>query len=439
MRIAVIGAGVVGVSTAYELAADGHAVVVFERRSGVAAEASFANAGIVAPGRVTPWAAPGSLRRLLGLRPAFGAAELRWMWKWWRLRGPADQLSSRQRMQRLAVYSRSRLHTLARELHLDHERAQGCLVLLRTPEDLARARPMLRLLAEGPTRFKLIDAQRCRTVEPGLNTDTPLHAGIHLPDDEVGNCRQFTMLLRQEAQHLGVEFRFHTEVLKLQPSPRPAVLSLQREPEAPAQHSSFGVSAPADEPSRLDPPATPRAEVFDAVVLCAAMGAPALLRPHGLKLPLQAVHGYSVTAPLRQFEAHPDHGPRAALIDEREQIAISRIGARIRVSGGTEIGGSIDTHHPAALARLYKALDDWFPGTARLSQAQPWKGTRTMLPDGPPVLGASGIAGIWLNLGHGDSGWALACGSARVLAEALAGRRAPIDTEGLGVERLLRP
>jgi len=446
MRVAVIGAGVVGVTTAYELAADGHRVIVYERRSGVAAETSFANAGIVAPGYVTPWAAPGMpgqvLRHLLAahtavrVRAGLDAAALRWMWKWWRACRSGSYQANRLRMQRLAVYSRTRLHTLTRELHIEHERAEGCLVLLRTPQDLALARPALKLLAEGPTRFKLLDAVRCRTVEPGLNADMALHAGIYLPDDEVGNCRQFTMLLRQEAQRLGVDFRFHSEVHKLAPGSQPAVVSLQREPEAPARHSSFSGSAPPETPQAADAAPTPQSESFDAVVVCAALGAPALLRPHGLKLPLQAVHGYSVTAPLRQYEAHPDHGPRAAVIDERYAVAISRIGARIRVAGGAEIGGSNEHHHADALATLYKVLDDWFPGAARLGQALPWKGARPMLPDGPPVLGASGIPGVWLNLGHGPSGWALACGSARLLADALAGRSAAIDTEGLGVERL---
>ena len=125
-------------------------------------------------------------------------------------------------------------------------------------------------------------------------------------------------------------------------------------------------------------------------------------------------------------------------MDERYKVAISRIGTRIRVAGSAEFGGSPDAHHPGALATLHKVLNDWFPGTARMSQAQTWKGARPMLPDGPPVLGASGLPGIWLNLGHGSSGWALACGSARVIADAMAGRPSPIDTEGLGLDRLRR-
>jgi D-amino-acid dehydrogenase len=177
-------------------------------------------------------------------------------------------------------------------------------------------------------------------------------------------------------------------------------------------------------------------ERFDAVVVAAALASARLLRPLGLKLPLQPVYGYSITAPLRRHEAHPDHGPRSALIDERYKVAISRLGARVRVAGGAEIGGSAERNNPQALATLYKVLHDWFPGCARLNQAQVWKGARPMLPDGPPLLGRSGIDGVFLNLGHGSSGWALACGSARVLVDAIAGRPAALDVDGLGIERL---
>ncbi|HEX7384612.1 MAG TPA: FAD-dependent oxidoreductase, partial [Burkholderiaceae bacterium] len=149
-----------------------------------------------------------------------------------------------------------------------------------------------------------------------------------------------------------------------------------------------------------------------------------------------AVHGYSVTAPMRRIEAHPDIGPRSGVMDERYKVAVSRFGQRIRVAGSAEIGGHDGRMNSRALDTLYKVLDDWFPGVAQVSQVQVWKGARPMLPDGPPVLGASGAPGIWLDLGHGSSGWALACGSARVVADALAGRRPEIDVEGLDVSRL---
>ena len=125
-------------------------------------------------------------------------------------------------------------------------------------------------------------------------------------------------------------------------------------------------------------------------------------------------------------------------MDEHYKVAISRLGSRIRVAGCAELGGSLAKHNPAALDTLYKVLNDWFPGVARLTHAQRWKGARPMLPDGPPLLGASGIPGVWLNLGHGSSGWALACGSARVVADQLASRPPPVDTAELGIERLHR-
>jgi len=175
---------------------------------------------------------------------------------------------------------------------------------------------------------------------------------------------------------------------------------------------------------------------FDAVVVCAALGSATLLKPLGVRLPLQPVYGYSVTAPLRHDEQHLHLEPRAALMDERYKVAISRLGNRVRVAGSAEIGGAADKHNEAAQLTLDKVLDDWFPGVTRRSQAQRWKGARPMLPDGPPVLGPSGAEGVWLNLGHGGSGWALSCGSARLLADSVAGRPTPIGIDGLGIERL---
>ena len=423
MRVAVIGAGIIGVTTAFELARDGHAVTVLERCSSVAEDTSCANAGVVAPGYVTPWAAPGMagkvLRQLGGQHAAVRLArpmaqgQLGWLWRWWRACKASVHQRNRRQLHSLAHYSQQRLQEVTRQLRIDHEQAQGLLVLLRTPRDLSLARGNPTLLAELGTSFQLIDAKRAHEVEPGLDPATGLHAAVHLPGDQVGNCRQFAQGLRAEAQRLGARFCFQREVLALRQGPQPVV-----------RHRSLG-----------DPQAA-KDDPFDAVVVCAANGAPALLRPMGLSLPLMAVHGYSVTAPLRLLEGHPDLGPRAALMDEAYKVAISRLGSRVRVAGSAELGGRIDHHNPRALRTLYKVLDDWFPGSTVRAQAQVWKGARPMLPDGPPVLGRSGRDGLWLNLGHGSSGWALACGSARVLADQLAGRPPAIDATGLGIERL---
>ena len=444
MRVAVIGAGIVGVTSAYELAADGHDVTVFERRGSVAAESSFANAGVIAPGYVTPWASPDMPWHVMShlfqrhapvrLNARLSASTLGWMWRWWRACRPAAYRSNRNHLRRLATYSKQRLHKLTQTLQLDYERAEGYLVLLRSAREAERAQAGLTLLTEAGIRHHFLDASQCRQVEPGLSADAPLHAGIHLPQDEVGNCRQFALLLRTEAERLGAKFRFHTTVQSLMPGSRPTLTKVY----SPMEESTW-VSADA---ARLDGPPTdvlpfePETETFDAVVICAAVDSTTLLRPHGLKLPLAPVYGYSVTAPLRKLDVHPDIGPRSAVMDERYKVAVSRIGSRLRVAGSAEIGGRPGQHHKAALATLYKVLNDWFPGAAHMSQAQVWKGARPMLPDGPPLLGASGLPGVWLNLGHGSSGWALACGSARVVADAVSSRAAAIDTEGLGLERL---
>ena len=415
MKIAIVGAGIIGVTTAYELAADGHEVTVFERRGAAAEETSFANAGVVAPGYVTPWAAPGMPAKVLRylfsrhapvkLQWPLSARDLAWMARWLGACNQSTYLANRARMQRLAFYSRARLHQLTEQLGLDYERSPGYTVLLRSAKDQQLVQPGLQVLREAGTRFLELDNAATRAIEPALSRDTDFAGAIHLPDDGVGNCRQFALLLRRQAELLGAQFRFNATVAHVTPGMRPQLVLA-------------GMPAP---------------EVFDAVVLCAGVASAALLRPLGLKLPMTAVYGYSISAPLRE----PLNAPRSAVMDERYKVAISRLGMRVRVAGSAEIGGTLAHKRPAALQTLYKVLHDWFPGAAQISGGvQEWKGARPMLADGPPLLGASGLAGIWLNLGHGSSGWALGCGSARAVADMLATRTPEVDLEGLGISRL---
>jgi len=420
MKIAVIGAGIIGVTTAYELATNGHEVTVLERRGAAAEETSFANAGVVAPGYVTPWAAPGmpgKVARYLFSRHApvrlalpLSGAEVAWMWKWLRACKLELFLANRARMQRLAFYSRARLHHITTSLQLDYDRSVGYMVLLRSEKDRRLVQPGLQVLRDAGVAFREIDADQARLVEPALNPDTPFLGAVHLPADEAGNCRQFALLLKKEAEALGVRFEFNAPVDRLNPAD-PAMLRVGHE-------------------------AGPRR--YDAVVMCAGVASAALLRPLGLKIPLAAVHGYSISAPVRE----PLNAPRSALMDERYKVAITRLGNRVRVAGSAEIGGDHATKRAGSIQTLYKVLHDWFPGAAQIANTgasvQEWKGARPMLPDGPPVLGASGIPGLWLNLGHGSSGWALSCGSARILADQVIGREPEVDTEGLDVRRLLR-
>jgi D-amino-acid dehydrogenase len=429
MRVAVIGAGIVGVTTAYELARAGHEVQVLERCNAVAAETSFANAGVLAPGYVTPWAAPGMpakvLRGLLGLGGRDAAVRLAgwsawrergWVRQWLRACNASAYRGNRAAMLRLAQFSRQRLQELSTSLDLQYEQTSGFTVLLRGARELAAAQSGLALLRELGVKHQVLDRAQCWAVEPGLNPETALHAAIHLPEDGVGNCRQFAQLMRQHAQELGAQFHFNCTVLAVQPALGSQPLQVLRQGQA-------------------------QALPFDAVVLCAGVQANALLAPLGLALPLAPVFGYSITATLRADSdnsqaAGATIGPRAALMDERFKVAISRLGQRVRVAGMAELGGELDQLNPKAIATLHRVLHDWFPSAAVLTDVQKWKGARPMLPDGPPVIGATPVPGLWLNLGHGSSGWALASGSACIVAEALAGRAPPMDTQGLGLERV---
>ncbi len=418
MKIAIVGAGIIGVTTAFELASDGHEVTVFERRSAAAEESSFANAGVVAPGYVTPWAAPGmpgkvarfllSAHAPVRLSLPLSGDELAWMWRWWRACRLETYLANRTRMQRLAFYSRERLHQITADLRLEYDGSAGYMVLLRSEKDSKLVQPGLQVLRDAGVSFREINADEARRIEPALNPDTAFLGAVHLPQDEVANCRQFALLLKKEAEARGAVFEFGATVSHLDRS-RPANVHLVGEPSA---------------------------RSFDAVVMCAGLASAQLLRPLGLRIPLVAVHGYSVSAPIRE----PLNAPRSALMDERYKVAISRLGGRVRVAGSAEIGGSPTRKRAASLQTLYKVLHDWFPGAAQIantgSAVQEWKGARPMLPDGPPIVSGTGLSGLWLNLGHGSSGWALSCGSARALADLMAGRTPEIDLEGLDAARL---
>jgi D-amino-acid dehydrogenase len=237
----------------------------------------------------------------------------------------------------------------------------------------------------------------------------------------VGNPREWTQLLRTQAQALGVRFLFHREAVEVVPGRRPVV----RHRAAGRDH---GASAVDD-------------EVFDAVVLCAALQSQRLLSPLGLKLPWEPVRGWSVTAPLQLREAAPESGPRAAVLHVVEGISIARLGTRVRVAGGHEsVSPAAAAAPPAApstklLQPLYEALDATFPGSVHWQQAQGWQAVRPALADGLPAVGASGLEGVWLDTGHAYHGWALSLLAAESLCAMMTGLPAEHDVTVLSPHR----
>lgn len=428
-RIAIIGAGITGITTAYELAADGHHVTLYERCDAVAVEGSFANAGLLSPGSVSPAAAPGLRSWLLrGLvsheaalrwRPRAAAAEWRWLHHWWRAcgRGHADDVRA---MVALARHSMERLSQLSSHLQLDYERSDGVLLLLRHEREFRPSHRHVQMLTELGVLAQPLDAAGCRKVEPGLGRDTPLAGGIHLANDGVGNCRQFAQQLRD---HLltrpDVQLRLNTLVTHLAHEGGRIKLHVTQ------NHATTGAVTSVAE--------------HDAIVLCAGASASHLLQGLGWRLPLMPVHGHSVT-----FRLQADgHAPRSAVVDAQAGVAISRQGSRIRITGGYELkhANLFDTPKEAALRPLYQALNRWFPYAAERKHAQVWTGARPMLPEGPPVVGRAPARAnegpIWLNLGHGAHGWTLACGSARLLADQIGGLAPAVDPQPFSADRWL--
>ncbi|HEY1393896.1 MAG TPA: FAD-dependent oxidoreductase [Methylibium sp.] len=451
MRVAVVGAGIAGVTTAYELAADGHEVAVFERRGSVAAEGSFANAGVLAYHYAAQWlsAEPRSilLGRLFGNRTALSWCPSWRAAQWRRLSqlGRGDGRAAQQRaadLHALARFSVERLQTLTAQLQLEYEQGAGYLVLLRRERELARLRTELAALRELNLSYRELDPAQCRALEPGLNPDQPLAGGIRFEQGQVANCRQFAHLLREAAERRGAEFHFGAAATLLGADAGGPMLRVEQHALSTGfaattlAHGKDAVQVRRQVMQRrsaaaaryLDPVSEQR---YDAVVLCAGAASATMLRTIGLRLPLVPVHGYSMTAPLRA----PERAPCSALMDEQYKVVISRMGQRVRVAGGAEIGGHPAKHDRAAIATLYRVLGDWFPGAAHLARPQLWKGARAMLPGGLPLIGASGAPGVWLNLGHGAGGWTLSCGSARLLADLMGGHPTAVDARGYSFER----
>jgi D-amino-acid dehydrogenase len=335
-------------------------------------------------------------------------------------------------MQRLAFYSRDQLHALRAGLRIEDGVRQGYLQLMRSQRDLAMAAPAIAMLQEAGVPHQLLDAAACRELEPALSVHTPLAGALHLPQDESASCPAFAQGLADSAIKAGVRFAFGHTVMRIRVENR-RVTSLEierapgdRAPGEPALAAMAG-QARSDRAERLLKP-------FDAVVVAGAIDSLPLLAEHGIRLPIWPVKGYSTTLPLPD----PALGPRQAMIDEAYKVAITPLPGHIRLAGTAEIGSPKLVPREAALRTLVKVGRDWFPTAADWASASCWVGARPMTPDGPALLGATPVEGLFINMGHGSTGWAMACGAGKVVADLVAGLRPEIDLDGLTIERLAR-
>ena len=415
MKVLVLGSGVIGVTSAYYLARAGHEVTVIDRQPKPALETSFANAGEVSPGYSSPWAGPGvpvkAVKWLLMkhgplvIRPKLDPVMWLWLLKMLRNCTTSRYAVNKSRMIPIAEYSRDCLQALRNEIGIRYdERARGTLQLFREQAQLDHTGDDIAVLKQYGVPFEVLGREGCIKAEPALaGVKQKFAGGLRLPHDETGDCHMFTQALAVEAEKLGVRFNFNVGI--------------------------DGLNADA---TRITGVATSAGLMTaDAYVLALGSYSPHLVRPLGISLPVYPVKGYSITVPIKDAAGAPE----STVMDESYKVAITRLGDRIRVGGTAEISGYSTKLYDARRATLDHSLTDLFPRGGDLAKATFWCGLRPMTPDGPPVIGATRFANLHLNTGHGTLGWTMACGSGRVLADMLSGKKPEIDTKELSINR----
>lgn len=415
MKIVVLGAGVVGVTSAWYLARAGHDVTVVDRQPAAAMETSFANAGEISPGYSTPWAAPGIPQKAvkwmfqrhapLVLHASTDRVRASWMMRMLKNCTADAYVVNKSRMMRVAEYSRDCLGELRADTGITYdERTQGTLQVFREAKQLVAVQKDIKVLKADGVPYEELDVDGCVAVEPGLAHARHLLAGgLRLPGDETGDCHIFTQKLAALAEAEGVTFLYNTAIERLEGSARQ-------------------IDAAITSAGRL---------TADAFVVALGSHSPQLVAPFGLQLPVYPIKGYSLTLPI----VDAARAPVSTVMDETYKVAITRLGDRIRVGGLAEIAGFDLSLSPRRRATLAKSVGELFGGAGDLDQAKFWTGLRPMTPDGTPIIGATSVGNLWLNTGHGTLGWTMAAGSARVLADQMSGRATQIESDDLSVAR----
>ncbi|WP_116317369.1 MULTISPECIES: D-amino acid dehydrogenase [unclassified Cupriavidus] len=427
MRVVIVGAGVVGMTTAWRLAQDGHAVTVLERHRGPGEETSFANGGQLSYSYVAPLAGPGVMGKVPGwllrrdspmrFRPVADPAQWRWLAAFMGACNASTSEATTRKLLRLGFYSRDQLQAfVAQHEHKDSGfgfdfARRGKLVVHRDQAAFASACRLLDYQASLGCEQKALDRDACVALEPALaGIRNEIAGAIYTPSEEVGDCHRFCVSLARLLQHgggrTGVSLRFGTVVQGL----------MQQGGRVTGVRTDAG-EVPAD-----------------VVVVAGGIGSVPLLRPLGVRPMLWPLKGYSITVPL----ASGTRAPHISVTDFANKIVYARIGNTLRVAGMADLvrgGTRIDPERVGTLVAQTRALFDGIVPDLPLAQLQPWAGLRPATPDGLPLIGPSRVSGLWLNLGHGALGFTLAMGSAGLLADRLAGRRPALDAADFDAAR----
>lgn len=399
MKIIILGAGVVGVTTAWYLAEAGHEVTVIERRDGVGMETSFANGGQVSAGHAEPWARPSAVPKVLRWlgredAPLLFRPRADWAQWEWGLRFMLECLPGRferncRALAGLATYSRDCLRALRDQTGIRYDQlSRGILQFATDPRDLDA------LAAHGD--FK--SAAECLAIEPALqHSEDRILGGVFNPADESGDAFKFTAALADLAIGKGVRFRFDTRVSKIR---------------------STG--------SRVESLELDNGTVEgDAYIVALGSYSPLLLGSLGIRIPVYPLKGYSITLPLGPAEQAA--APSVSLTDEAHKIVISRLGSRLRAAGTAELTGYDSAINPLRCAAIARRIRQLFPQLGAVTTIGNWAGLRPATPNNVPIVGRTKLRNLYLNTGHGTLGWTLACGSGKALADLISGRKPEVD------------
>ena len=409
MKVCVIGAGVIGVTSAYFLARQGHDVVLVDSRARPATVSSYANGGQLSYSYVAPLAGPGVLPSVPGwllradsplrFRPRLDPHQWQWSMQFaLACRASVAQASTAQ-LQSLSYLSRDVLNRLLDEepIEFNHVR-NGKLIAYRSPDMLEKARHLVAYQASLGAEQRVLDAAETIALEPALaGLGKNLAGAVYTPSEEAGDCRLFTEgLFRRLKDMSNVECRMATPVHALRREGRKIV---------------------AVETANGDIP-------VDAVVLAAGVASRQLLKPLGQNLPLYPLKGYSLSVPI---DIDDQTSPAISVTDYERRIVYARLGSVLRIAAMVDIGSADAEIDPVRIKLLKQQVREAFP-QLDLSQAVPWAGQRPATPTSKPLIGNSRAAdNLWLNVGQGALGFTLACGSAALLTAQMSGMELPID------------
>ena len=438
MNILVLGAGIIGISTAWHLLERGHTVTVVDRQSDAALETSFANAAQISVSYCEPWAnraAPWKALKWmfdpeapLLLRPRMDRAQWRWCLEFLGQCNDAAFERNVAQIVALGAYSHQAHQALVRSLGLEfHRLERGIAHFFCDQASFDAAGHAVELMRRHGVQRRLVSREELLQIEPAFRSYAAhISGGTYTPTDESGDARLFTQQLARHCAQQGAQLLFGHEVLSLQASGG-AIKSVAVR--------AFQQRAGGEKDPQNSPIQHLRADAV--VVACGSYSAP-LLRSVGLRVPIYPGKGYSATFALRR----PEAAPWVSTIDDAKKIAMSRLGDSLRVAGTIELSGwDLTLDSPLAQARchmLARRIETLLPGVCdtRLphegGQPQFWAGLRPATPTNIPLIGATPLAGLWLNAGHGTLGWTHGAGSGRALAALMSGERPALSFRFLG-------